>query len=62
MKFDPFLFANICVGIAGVCYLLASGGFLYAKYYAWSGAYLNYACANGFLIAIAFAAARKHLG
>jgi hypothetical protein len=59
MRFDPFLFANICVGIAGVCYLLACAGFLYAHLWAWAGAYANYACANGFLIAIAFAAARR---
>lgn len=62
MKFDPFLFANICVGIAGACYLLACCGFLYARYYAWAGAYANYACANGFLIAIAWDAARRVRG
>jgi hypothetical protein len=59
MKFDPFLFANICVGIAGGCYLLACVAFLWTGFYAWAGAYANYACANAFLIGIALAARLK---
>lgn len=59
MRFDPFVFANVCVAIAGGCYLLACAGFLYARLWLWAGVWGNYACANTFLIVIAMAAARR---
>lgn len=53
MRFDPFLFANICVGLAGVLYLLACLGYLLTQHYAMAGAFVNYAAANGFLVWLA---------
>lgn len=61
MKFDPFLFANICVGVAGICYLLACAGFVYARHYWWAGAYANYSLANVCLIAVALKALHDRL-
>jgi hypothetical protein len=58
VKFDPFLFANICVGIAGVCYLLAFVGYLVTAHYAMAGAFINYASANGFLVWLAIQSGR----